>query len=113
MSNEAVFIDLDQAVRERDGDPIIVLMNGEKLEFPANAPGYLVYGILRYMDDEGDIRLNRIPDLWDSMIGEARLKELFEKGITWDQLLALQNELLIAWGINRAASEGALEDPPE
>ena len=112
MSNEAIFIDLDEAIADREDRPVVAILHGEKLEFPGQAPGHLVYEILRIMGDDGNVALSQVPALWNTMIGEERLRTLFDKGITWDQLLLLQNELLGAWGITGASEEGAQEGPP-
>lgn len=112
--DDSVFIDLDAAIAERANEPIIVVLQGEKVELPGQAPGELIYQMLRFLDDEGNVKLNKVPDFWQAMVGEDFLASLFKKGISWDQLLVLQNELLAKWGISGgvAPEEGATEGPP-
>lgn len=107
------WIDVDAHLAEMDDEPIIVLINGEKMEFPSQAPAALIYKVLRMMDEDGNVTLNEMPQFWNMLIGEKKATELLDGGLSWDGLLYIQTELLSAWGIGAGAEDAPEGDPPE
>lgn len=110
---DTTFIDIDAAFSEDAGAPITVRVRGKDFEFPGQVEASLVYQLLRLMDDEGNLKLQNIPDFWDQLVGQERLEELFAVGLTWKELDELQNRLLIAYGISGETGEGEQSEDPQ
>lgn len=103
---------VDAALDEEEGEPITVLLNGTKYEFPGRVEAKVVVQVLRLMDSTGEVRPEVVPDFWATLVGEERLDAMLDDGMSWTQLQALQTELLKRWGIvDDEAKEGADPNP--
>jgi hypothetical protein len=100
---------VDAALDEEAGEDITILLRGKEYTLPGRVEAKVVVQVLRLMDSTGQVHPEVVPDFWATLIGEERLTEMLDDGMTWTQLQALQTELLSRWGIIGDDEEG--DDP--
>lgn len=108
-------IDLDAALAERKAEPIIVRFHGRDWEFPAEVPAEAAIITLSVAGPDGSVDLRSVGRSLEALIGRERLAEMYDLGISLEQIQMLQRELLIQYGLIRpddeAGEEGGEDDP--
>lgn len=112
--------DFDAAITEADKKPIQFKMAGSEYELPSQLPARVVLTQMRFMDEEGGMSTNSLPEWLESLVGKDNLETMLNDGATWNQLDELLQWLLNEYGIGgededvelEVAEEGS-DDPKE
>ena len=112
--------DFDAAITEADKKPIKFKMAGAEYELPSQLPARVVLTQMRFMDEEGGMSTNSLPEWLESLVGKENLETMLNDGATWNQLDELLQWLLNEYGIGgededvelEVAEEGS-DDPKE
>jgi hypothetical protein len=94
------FKDFDAAVAETAGDKVTFKIAGSTYELPGQLPARVVLTQMRFMDSDGSMAANSLPEWLESLVGKGNLEEMLEAGATWPQLDELLQFLLEAYGLD-------------
>jgi len=109
MVDDNSYKDFDAALTEADKEPITFKMAGHEYELASQLPAKVVLTQMRFMDDEGGMSANSLPEWLESLVGKENLDEMLDNGATWNQLDELLQWLLNQYGIGNADDEIEVE----
>tara|TARA_B100000212_G_scaffold318078_1_gene274205 strand:- start:90 stop:440 length:351 start_codon:yes stop_codon:yes gene_type:complete len=93
------FKDFDAAVAEAAEENISFKLAGKNYELPGQLPARVVLTQMRYMDADGEMAANTLPEWLESLVGKSNLDEMLDSGATWPQLDELLQFLLDEYGL--------------
>jgi hypothetical protein len=91
--------DFDLAVAESANEKIAFKIAGKDYELPGQLPARVVLTQMRFMDSDGEMAPNTLPEWLESLVGKSNLDEMLDAGATWPQLDELLQFLLEGYGL--------------
>tara|TARA_Y100001963_G_scaffold158921_1_gene260364 strand:+ start:695 stop:1060 length:366 start_codon:yes stop_codon:yes gene_type:complete len=118
MVDDNSYKDFDAALSEAELEPIKFKMAGNEYELASQLPAKVVLTQMRFMNDDGGMSANSLPEWLESLVGKENLDEMLDNGSTWNQLDELLQWLLNQYGIGaddefEVEAEGDEGDPKE
>jgi hypothetical protein len=95
----ARYVDLDAAQRELGKEPITVRFSDQEWEIPPSISAGAMFTVMELLGVDGEFTPQQAPTLWRALFGAEALDEMVEAGMSWDQLLHLQGQVLEAYGL--------------
>jgi bifunctional pyridoxal-dependent enzyme with beta-cystathionase and maltose regulon repressor activities len=93
------FKDFDAAIAEAAEEKITFKLAGKTFELPGQLPARVVLTQMRFMDADGEMAANTLPEWLESLVGKSNLDEMLDEGATWPQLDELLQFLLEEYGL--------------
>ncbi len=104
------FKDFDEALEEADKKELQIKVAGKVYDLPAALPARTVLEQMRYAEAGSELAFEAIPQWIASLIGDEKLDQMLEDGVTWDQMNELLEYLMGVYGLN---PEDSVEDSEE
>lgn len=105
MPDEQKMKDFDAALKEANKGELNFKLNDKEYSVSAEIPARVVLAQMRFMDEDGGLPSNYVPDWLESLLGKTLMDEVIDGGATWPQLEALLNWLLDEYGIGSEDEE--------
>ena len=107
----AEFKDFDKAL-EADKQPLQIKVAGKTYELPATLPARTVLAQMKYANVGDTIPMEIMPEWIASLVGQDKLNQMLEDGMTWEQMNEVLGYLLEVYGLTGSDS-GESKDTEE
>lgn len=112
----AEFKDFDKAL-EADKEPLQIKVAGKTYELPATLPARTVLAQMKYANVGDTIPMDIMPEWIASLVGQDKLNQMLDDGMTWEQMNEVLGYLLEVYGLTETSEvaeepeEGDSDDP--
>jgi hypothetical protein len=93
------FKDFDEAIEADKKEELQIKVAGTTYNLPATLPAKAVLQQMRIADDGNDVPFEAVPQWIASLVGQDKLDEMLENGMSWEQMNDLLNWLMEAYGL--------------
>lgn len=104
------FKDFDEALEEADKQELQIKVAGKTYDLPAALPARTVLEQMRFAEAGAEMAFEAIPQWIASLIGDEKLEQMLEDGITWDQMNSLLEYLMGVYGLNTEEESEEVEE---
>ena len=104
------FKDFDKALEKADKKELQIKVAGKVYDLPAALPARTVLEQMRFAESGNDLPFEAIPQWIASLIGDEKLQQMLEDGVTWDQMNELLEYLMGVYGLNTEEDAEAEEE---
>lgn len=93
------FKDFDEALEADKKEELQIKVAGKTYKLPATLPARAVLQQMRIAEDGAEVPFEAVPQWIASLVGQDKLDEMLQNGMSWEQMNDLLNWLMEAYGL--------------